>query len=114
MPKPATDRPTCPKCGGNYTCKDGRSPLGAQRYRCHDCGRKFGGGVVGRPTESTAMTNAERQRLWRQRHPEYVQKQRERRQRLRQVKQAHQDRLADKAQQRREARAAKMPPSSDT
>src|SRR5687768_1848604 len=32
---------TCVRCGNTETRRDGRAPLGGQRWRCDGCGRRF-------------------------------------------------------------------------
>lgn len=59
---------TCPHCGGQC-CKDGRTKANTQRYRCKACKRRHSAsGLAGRPAlGDQAMTDAERQRRWRER-----------------------------------------------
>lgn len=63
---------TCKRCGSHRTKKHTATSSGTPRLWCKDCGRPFTLGDRPRggskPKGDRPMTNAERQRRWRERH----------------------------------------------
>ena len=57
----------CPKCSSTNYRTNGKTPKGTIRYFCKDCRKSWSDRAIGRPPrELVAMTNAERQTLYRQ------------------------------------------------
>ena len=57
----------CPKCESQKFRLNGTTKKGTVRYRCQDCGKSWSDRPIGRPLKGAiAMTNAERQRRYRQ------------------------------------------------
>lgn len=56
----------CPKCGSKNTRTNGKTKKGTVRYLCKDCHKSWSKNPIGRPPKGlVAMTNAERQKLFR-------------------------------------------------
>ncbi|MDJ0577380.1 MAG: hypothetical protein QNJ65_19745 [Xenococcaceae cyanobacterium MO_234.B1] len=58
----------CPRCSSEKIRTNGTTKTGTTRYRCKDCHKSWSQRPIGRPPKGlVAMTNAERQKLHRQR-----------------------------------------------
>lgn len=65
--------PQCPHCNGK-TIKKGKTTAGYQRYYCKSCKKTFSDSPNPQgsfPQGDRALTNAERQKKWRQQNKEH-------------------------------------------